>query len=58
MKEYKNLTDWKGSPTGAETFWYRKDETQPLPESLAAVALKEKWVSEVKPAAKAKAEDK
>lgn len=51
MKPYKVLKDFKGSPTGAETLQYTKDSEVLLPDSLAEVALKEKWVSEIKPKA-------
>lgn len=61
MNKYDVLKDFKGSPDGRFAVDYKAGETVELTDSLAEVALKEKWVRLSKSAkeeakAKAKAE--
>lgn len=46
---YEVIKDFKGSPDGRFAVQYKAGEIVELSDSLAEVALKEKWVKPVKP---------
>lgn len=60
MKKYEVIQDFKGSPDGHTVIQFAKDseiDHAVMGDSLAAVALEEKWVKEIKPSKKGAKDD-